>query len=77
MFNFESSTIDHEPRLFVKVLNESEELEKNYRLRYQVFCEELKWVRCRIDKREIDFYDKHSKYIGVFWGKTTWPVLFG
>ncbi len=42
-----------------------------YKLRHDVFCDELKWVPPVPDRREADDYDKgfFSHYIGVFDGR--------
>lgn len=50
----------------VKLLQSKEDLEKNYRLRYQVFAETLGWIQKRKDNRDIDEYDECSITIGVF-----------
>ena len=42
----------------------SDELkEEVYRLRHQVYCEELKWEAARPDRREHDEYDPHSLHV--------------
>ena len=42
----------------------SEELkEEAYRIRHQVYCEELGWERSRADGRETDQYDEHSLHL--------------
>ncbi len=53
----------------VKNLDSERELEQAYRLRYDIFCLELKWVSARDDGREIDAYDNHSMSLGVFTGE--------
>ena len=50
----------------VKNLDSERELEQAYRLRYEVFCRELGWVSAKDDGREIDAYDNHSIFLGVF-----------
>jgi N-acyl amino acid synthase of PEP-CTERM/exosortase system len=37
--------------------------EEVYRLRHQVYCEELKWEAVRPDRREHDEYDPHSLHV--------------
>lgn len=53
----------------IKNLDSERELEQAYRLRYDIFCRELKWVNARNDGREIDAYDNHSISLGVFTGE--------
>lgn len=49
-----------------KTLATAEELEAAYRLRHEVFCDELKWVPRSPDGLEKDAYDSFSSAIGVF-----------
>lgn len=42
------------------------ELEKAYRFRYKIFCEELKWLPLNKEKKETDIYDQYSIHFGVF-----------
>lgn len=37
-----------------------------YRLRHQVFCEELRWVPWSDDGLERDVYDAHAEHFGVY-----------
>lgn len=55
-----------ESRFLVKTLSTQEEIEAGFRLRHEVFCNELKWVPPTAEKTEIDGYDSFSEYIGVF-----------
>lgn len=34
-----------------------------YRIRHQVYCEELRWEPLRLDRRESDEYDRHSLHL--------------
>lgn len=55
-----------EGNFVVKTLDAERELEQAYRLRYDIFCRELRWVSARNEGREIDAYDNHSIFLGVF-----------
>ncbi len=60
-----------EDNFIIKTLSAHEELEAGYRLRHEVFSEELKWVPVSPDGMEVDRYDSGPvSYIGVFdeWG---------
>ncbi len=46
------------------ILNEKEK-EQAYRLRYQIFCRELRWVKSK-SNMEKDKYDKSAIFFGVF-----------
>ncbi|MFQ5736538.1 MAG: acyl-homoserine-lactone synthase [Thermodesulfobacteriota bacterium] len=50
----------------VKALSAHEEMEEAFRLRHDVFCDELKWVPPSPDGLEMDPYDDFSDLIGVF-----------
>lgn len=56
--------IDKELQL--KILTKDYEKEAAYHLRHQVFAEELGWVRCNLERKEIDNYDNDGVLIGVF-----------
>ena len=58
--------IFQEGDFLVKTLAAHEELEDAYRLRHDVFCDELKWVPPSSDGLEKDAYDRFSDLIGVF-----------
>ena len=52
----------------VKTLSAHEEIEAAFRLRHDVYCDELKWVPPSPDGMEKDRYDSFSEYIGVYDG---------
>lgn len=56
----------HQEGIFVKLLSNETEMTASFRLRHEVFCEELKWVPVFSDKMERDRYDDFSESIGVF-----------
>lgn len=58
--------IFEEGSFLVKSLTTCEELEESFRLRHEVFSEELRWVPSSTDGFEIDFYDTFSERVGVF-----------
>ena len=58
--------IFQEDNLLIKTLSAPEEMDAAYRLRHDVFVDELKWVPPSPDKREIDDYDKFAIPIGLF-----------
>lgn len=58
--------IFQEGDFLIKTLSAHEELEEAYRLRHDVFCDELKWVPPSPGGLEIDAYDSFSDLIGVF-----------
>jgi acyl homoserine lactone synthase len=62
--------IFQEGEFLVKTLSTHEEMDAAFRLRHEVFSEELKWVPRDPGQREIDDYDRgsFSHYIGVFDG---------
>ncbi|MDH4227151.1 MAG: GNAT family N-acetyltransferase [Deltaproteobacteria bacterium] len=53
----------------IKTIDTPAETEAAYRLRHEVFAEELKWVPEREDRREVDGYDACSEGLGVFTAK--------
>lgn len=55
-----------EGEFLVKTLSAYEEMEEAYRLRHDVFCDELKWVPPSRNGLEIDPYDRFSDLVGVF-----------
>ncbi|MDP2682373.1 MAG: acyl-homoserine-lactone synthase [Deltaproteobacteria bacterium] len=58
--------IFQEDNLLIKTLSAPEEMDAAYRLRHEVFVDELKWVPPSPDKRETDAYDKFAIPIGLF-----------
>ena len=52
--------------LHFKTLDKDSEKEEAYRLRHQVFAEELGWVPCNKDGMEIDDYDSNCVLVGLF-----------
>lgn len=58
--------IFQESGFIVKTISAPEEFESAWRLRHEVFAEELKWVERSPDNREIDPYDDFSECLGVF-----------
>ena len=53
--------------LLVKTLSAPEEMDQAYRLRHQVFSEELRWVPVTDEGLEVDEYDTRPvSYLGVF-----------
>jgi N-acyl-L-homoserine lactone synthetase len=58
--------IFQEGNLLVKTLNTPEELEASFRLRHEVFCDELKWVPPSPYGMEKDAYDGFAHPIGLF-----------
>jgi N-acyl-L-homoserine lactone synthetase len=58
--------IFREGNFLIKTLSAYEELEAAFRLRHEVFCEELKWVPCSPGVIERDDYDCFAQSIGVF-----------
>jgi N-acyl amino acid synthase of PEP-CTERM/exosortase system len=52
--------------LHFKTLTKAYEKEEAYRLRHQVFAEELGWVPCNMDRREVDDYDENCILVGLF-----------
>ena len=50
----------------VKDFTDEEEKAQAYRLRHKVFCEELGWVPRSGRMMEVDRYDRHAVFIGVF-----------
>lgn len=58
--------IFEEAGFIVKTISAPEEFEAAYRLRHEVFAEELKWVRAAPEGMEKDAYDPISEFVGVF-----------
>jgi len=58
--------IFQEGDLLVKTIETPEEMDSAYRLRHEVFSEELRWVPTTPEGREIDDYDGFARCIGVF-----------
>jgi N-acyl amino acid synthase of PEP-CTERM/exosortase system len=52
--------------LYFKTLTTADEKDEAYRLRYQVFTEELRWVPCNQKGMEIDDYDSNCVLVGLF-----------
>jgi len=51
----------------IKSLTAHEEMEQGFRLRHEVFSEELKWAPISGDGKEVDSYDNSfARYLGVF-----------
>lgn len=50
----------------VREISTETDLLKSYRLRHEIFCEELKWVPVNHEKMEIDSYDENATSFGVF-----------
>jgi N-acyl-L-homoserine lactone synthetase len=50
----------------IKTLSAYEELEAAFRLRHEVFCEELRWVPASPGVMERDDYDSFAQSVGVF-----------
>ncbi len=55
-----------EDNFLIKTLNAHEEMEQGYRLRHEVFSEELRWVPVSEDGKEVDDYDGFASCLGVF-----------
>ncbi|MEK6598818.1 MAG: acyl-homoserine-lactone synthase [Deltaproteobacteria bacterium] len=58
--------IFQEGSYLIKTLSTHEEMDAAFRLRHDVFVDELKWVPASPDKREIDAYDKFAIPLGLF-----------
>ncbi len=58
--------IFQEDNLLIKTLSAPEEMDAAFRLRHEVFVDELQWVPPSPDKREIDDYDKFAIPLGLF-----------
>lgn len=58
--------IFQEGDLLVKTIDTPGEMDSAYRLRHEVFSEELRWVPTTPDRRETDDYDGFARCIGVF-----------
>jgi N-acyl amino acid synthase of PEP-CTERM/exosortase system len=56
----------NEAEYTVKTIGSESEYYKSFRLRHQVFCEELGWVPKNIEQVEVDDYDDNAIPIGVF-----------
>ncbi len=56
----------YEHDLRIKTLVKKYEKEEAYRLRYQVFVEELGWLPRNRDKKEVDGYDNGCILVGIF-----------
>lgn len=50
----------------IKSLTAYEEMEQGYRLRHEVFSEELRWAPISGDQMEVDCYDSFASGLGVF-----------
>jgi acyl homoserine lactone synthase len=61
-----ASIFIQEGDFIVKTLTNDDEKTQAYRLRHRVFCEELGWVPINSASLEIDKYDQHAIFIGVF-----------
>ena len=49
-----------------KNITELSDIDQSYRLRHQIFCQELGWVPETPDEKEIDEYDLYAIPFGVF-----------
>lgn len=58
--------IFQEGNFLIKTLSQREELDASFRLRHEVFCDELDWVPSTPNRREKDGYDKFAQSLGVF-----------
>jgi acyl homoserine lactone synthase len=58
--------IFQEENFLIKTLRTQEEMEAAFRLRHEVFCDELKWVPSFPDGMERDDYDAFADPIGLF-----------
>lgn len=56
-----------EQKLSMKVLTAKRDMDMAYRLRYQVFNEELGWVAESRTRMEIDEYDENCILLGIFY----------
>jgi N-acyl amino acid synthase of PEP-CTERM/exosortase system len=54
-----------ESGFLIKVLTDENEKEQAYRLRYNIFCKELKWVPETETSLEIDAFDDGAVFLGV------------
>lgn len=63
---FNGSIFIREAGFVVKNLVSDEEKIQAHRLRHRVYCEELEWVPRSETLMEIDEYDSHAAFIGVF-----------
>ncbi|MBI5874895.1 MAG: GNAT family N-acetyltransferase [Deltaproteobacteria bacterium] len=66
--------IFQEGSYLIKTLSTHEEMEAAFRLRHEVFVDELKWVPASPDGMEKDGYDAFAHPIGVF---DEWNKLIG
>lgn len=55
-----------ENNFVVKELSSAEEHETAFRLRYEVFCEELRWVPASLSRLDVDAYDEFAHSLGIF-----------
>ena len=62
----DSSICLYEGDYVVKNIVDPEDMIKAYKLRHQVFCHELGWVPQSENGLEIDNYDDHGVFFGVF-----------
>ena len=60
------TTFFNDGELHFKTLNKGNEKMVAYRLRHQVFAEELKWVPCNQNGMEVDDYDSNCVLVGLF-----------
>lgn len=56
---------EKEGELSVRVL-EKKDLEEAYKLRYEIFCKELKWLPLNAKEEDKDQYDEKAVHFGVF-----------
>ena len=61
-----SNVFIREGELLAKTITNEDEKIKAHRLRYRIFCEELKWVPKNQDLQEKDAYDESAVSFGVF-----------
>jgi acyl homoserine lactone synthase len=64
--SFENEIDWREEGYRIKMLTSNEELAKSFRLRHEIFAEELRWVEHKSDGMEIDTYDNQTVPFGVF-----------
>lgn len=50
----------------VKTMEDEGDKIQAYRLRHKIFCEDLEWAPKTDDRLEIDAYDSHAVFFGVF-----------
>lgn len=63
---FAGSILIKEGGFIVKTMEDEKDKIQAYQLRHKIFSEELKWVPKTDDRLEIDVYDNHAVFFGVF-----------